>query len=400
MRRENKWYKLGELSTLKGVQTGPFGSQLKSKEYTSSGVAVVMPQDIINGRVVSKKIVYISESKAEELSKHKLVKGDLVFSRRGDLRKIAVIDKEGSYICGTGCLRVRLKDGFCSTYLHHYTLLDNVGKWLEKNAIGQTMLNLNSSIIKSLPILTPPLPEQKAIADVLSTWDQAIEKTQQLIKAKEKQLASLGVKLFSKNGRVEKKGWKLVKLAEVLNEHKEKSSGLEDVFSVSVHKGLINQIEHLGRSFSAANTDHYNKVKHGDIVYTKSPTGEFLQGAVKQSYVEEDVITSPLYGVFTPRNFHLGVILDFYFSSPQRAKNYLFPIIQKGAKNTIAITNATFVSKSLFLPQDEDEQKIISDAIETSRGEIALLNKLTSQYQTQKRGLMQRLLTGEWRVNN
>src|SRR5436190_9187982 len=91
--------------------------------------------------------------------------------------------------------------------------------------------------------------------------------------------------------------WGKRKLSEVLKEHSLKSTGKEQVFSVSVNKGLVNQIEHLGRSFSAASTDHYKRVLPGDVIYTKSPTGNFPFGIIKQSKVAKPVIVSPLYGV-------------------------------------------------------------------------------------------------------
>ena len=119
---------------------------------------------------------------------------------------------------------------------------------------------------------------------------------------------------------------------------------------------------------------------------------------LKQSYTAEDVIVSPLYGVFTPKTINLGIILDFYFSSPIRTRNYLFPIIQKGAKNTIAITNKTFLSKALHLPIDEQAQKNVAEFVFAAREEINLLKQLADKYKTQKRGLMQKMLTGEWRV--
>lgn len=252
--------------------------------------------------------------------------------------------------------------------------------------------------IKDFPVSLPPLPEQKAIADLLSTWDEVIEKTELLIQAKERSLNAYGRDLFDRRNDGNYDGWKVVKLKSVLTEHGDKSTGLEEVYSVSVHKGLINQVEHFGRSFSAANTDNYNRVHFGDIVYTKSPTGDFPLGIVKQSYTDNDVIVSPLYGVFTPKTFNLGIVLDFYFSSSMRAQNYLFPIVQKGAKNTIAITNKTFLSNTLHLPVNEQAQKEVAEFVFASREELTLLKQLADKYKTQKRGLMQKMLTGEWRV--
>ncbi len=93
--------------------------------------------------------------------------------------------------------------------------------------------------------------------------------------------------------------WIEKKLSKVLSEHGQKSEGNEEIFSVSVHKGVINQIEHLGRRFAASNTDKYKRVLPGDVIYTKSPTGDFPYGIIKQSKISKPVIVSPLYAVFT-----------------------------------------------------------------------------------------------------
>lgn len=192
--------------------------------------------------------------------------------------------------------------------------------------------------------------------------------------------------------------WREVRLSEVLHEHGLKSTGKEEVYSVSVHKGLVNQIEHLGRSFSAASTDHYNRVLPGDIVYTKSPTGDLPLGIIKQSKIDREVIVSPLYGVFTPKTHALGVILDAFFESPVATQNYLRPLVQKGAKNTIAVTNGQFLEGKLRLPMDPDEQAAIAEVVTTTNAELTLIDAEIEALTRQKRGLMQKLLTGEWRV--
>ena len=136
----------------------------------------------------------------------------------------------------------------------------------------------------------------------------------------------------------------------------------------------------MGRSFAAKNTSNYNCVHYGDIVYTKSPTGDFPLGIVKQSLIKEDVIVSPLYGVFTPQTFELGAILDFYFSSPINANNYLHPVAQKGAKNTINITNKKFLSAKLRLPIDVKEQKKIAQFLQTTKKEMTVLQEILENY--------------------
>lgn len=185
--------------------------------------------------------------------------------------------------------------------------------------------------------------------------------------------------------------WADRKLSDVLFEHKEKSTGAEEVYSVSVHKGVINQIEHLGRVFAASNTENYKRVLPGDIIYTKSPTGDFPFGIIKQSKVSKPVIVSPLYGVFKPETAELGVILEAYFEYPERTINYLSSIVQKGAKNTINIHNDIFLSKSLALPLDKREQRKIASCIISIDEVIAIHSEKLELLNEHKKGLIQNL---------
>lgn len=264
--------------------------------------------------------------------------------------------------------------------------------------------NLSIDLIKSYKIPFPPgedsVFEQRRIAEFLGTWDEAIEKLERLIEAKKKRLSWIRANILT--GKVRLKNhyanWKLQHLASILDEHKEKSSGQELVHSVSVHKGVVNQIEHLGRNFAAKDTSNYNLAKPGDIIYTKSPTGDFPYGIIKLNQNDYNVIVSPLYGVFTPKWPELGIWLDCYFEASQNAINYLHPIIQKGAKNTINITNKTFLSNVLLLPTEQNEVQEICQIISNIKAELVLLTQELDAFQKQKRGLMQKLLTGTWRV--
>ena len=185
----------------------------------------------------------------------------------------------------------------------------------------------------------------------------------------------------------------------MLEERNEKNTEQNlEICSVAVKKGVVNQIEHLGRSFAAADTSNYNVVRYGDIVYTKSPTGEFPFGIIKQSQLGKAAV-SPLYGVFKPITYALGYILHCYFEVPINTNNYLNPIIQKGAKNTINISNSTFLSNKLLLPLDIKEQTAIAQILSTADKEIELLKKDIEQEKLKKKSLMQLLLTGIVRVN-
>ena len=266
---------------------------------------------------------------------------------------------------------------------------------------GSSISNLSQDALSDFGFGLPPLAEQRKIAEVLRTWDEALEKLTALRQLNIRRRVWFRTHLFTSKIRLPGYSgeWREVRLSDVLHEHGLSSTGAEEVYSVSVHKGLVNQVEHLGRSFSAANTDHYNRVLPGDIVYTKSPTGDFPLGIIKQSKIDREVIVSPLYGVFTPKTYALGVILDALFESPLAARNYLRPLVQKGAKNTIAVTNSQFLEGKLRLPMDPAEQAAIADIVNASHAEGAGIEAEIEALSRQKRGLMQKLLTGEWRVN-
>ena len=185
--------------------------------------------------------------------------------------------------------------------------------------------------------------------------------------------------------------WEPKPLSSFLYEHKTKSDGNCEVHSVSVTKGVVNQVEYLGRSFAAADTSKYNLAKPDDIIYTKSPTGDFPYGIVKQNKNPYNVIVSPLYAVYTPINKYLGCILDSYFESPERTNNYLSSLVQKGAKNTIQISNETFISKSICLPSDPSEQQEIAECLTEMNEMIIAQSQMVESLEAHKKGLMQQL---------
>ncbi len=377
-------------------------STLASKITLLSGQHI----EVVNCNALKKGIPYLTgpsdfsgkipvASKYTEHPKVCCQKGDILLTVKGSgTGSIAIADKE--YCISRQLMAIRCKD--ISLNFIQYLLEYNERNF--NSAASGLIPGISRIDVLKLKIPSLKQSEQTAIAALLSTWDQTIEKTVRLITAKEKCFHALKQDLLTGNKRIKgyNKSWQRYRLSEVLVEHGSLSTGREKVYSVSVHKGLVNQIEHLGRSFAAKSTAHYNVVKSGDIVYTKSPTGDFPSGIIKQSQLNFPVIVSPLYGVFTPKTPQLGTFLHYYFDSPVNIGNYLRPIIQKGAKNTISITNSAFLTNSLYLPTCDDETKSIATTLNITRQEIDLLKKQANAYRRQKRGLMQKLLTGLWRV--
>lgn len=184
MRFEKK--KLGEICDDVGgiIQTGPFGSQLHKKDYIKDGIPVVMPQDIIDGSICIDNIARISQSDIERLRRHKLLEGDIIYGRRGDIGRRALIrERESGWLCGTGCLRVSMCKGpLDSEFLYYYLGQQQVIRWIYNQAIGATLPNLNTAIMRSVEISYPNRISQRKIATILSTYDKLIKNNLRRIK--------------------------------------------------------------------------------------------------------------------------------------------------------------------------------------------------------------------------
>lgn len=365
------------------------------------GVPFVQSRDV-GGALDVNTLNRTSQQIAQQYRRSKIAPGDILFSLRGNIGQssMAPAELDGANIA-RGVARIRVGAKGDPEFVRYVLQGPVLQRLIARNANGSTFRELSIEELRKLPIPDVSLPEQRKIAEILRTWDEALEKLTTLRALNIRRRVWFRTHLFT--GKVRLPGftgeWRVVPLSAVLHEHGSRSTGAEEVYSVSVHKGLVNQIEHLGRSFSAANTDHYNRVLPGDIVYTKSPTGDFPLGIIKQSKIDREVIVSPLYGVFTPQTYALGVILDALFESPLAARNYLYPLVQKGAKNTIAVTNSQFLEGKLRLPMDPVEQAAIAGIVNASHAECAGIEAEIEAVTRQRRGLMQKLLTGEWRVS-
>ena len=156
--------------------------------------------------------------------------------------------------------------------------------------------------------------------------------------------------------------WEQRKLEEYLGVSKEKnrdeSFGKDDVLSVSGEYGIVNQIEFQGRSFAGASVANYGVVEGGDVVYTKSPLKSNPYGIIKTNKGKTGIV-STLYAVYKPKNNVGAEFVQIYFELDSRMNSYMHPLVNKGAKNDMKVSDENALKGSVIFPKI-DEQKAIS----------------------------------------
>ena len=197
-------------------------------------------------------------------------------------------------VCGLHTIHGRNNNGqtakgflgycFSSTVFHNQ---------IRRIAQGTKIYSINTRNFSEVFVGLPSMNEQQKIATLLRLMDERIATQNKIIEKYESLIQAIIYK--AKMNGISKGTWKRIDLYKVLQERNEKNVEGRTICSVSVSQGVVNQIEYLGRSFAAKQTSHYNVVKYGDIVYTKSPTGDFPYGIIKRSNIREDVAVWSLY---------------------------------------------------------------------------------------------------------
>lgn len=170
---------------------------------------------------------------------------------------------------------------------------------------------------------------------------------------------------------------------EISNERNSKKQfGKEQVLSVSDDFGVVNQIELLGRSYAGKDLSNYKIVRPEQVIYTKSPLKAKPFGIIKNTNTEG--IVSVLYAVYNVKDKICPAFINWYFSPSYRTNSYLLPLINKGAKNTINITDINALNGCIHVPQIEEQQSIanyfksLDSMIQAATKKIASLKQMKS----------------------
>lgn len=266
------------------------------------------------------------------------------------------------------------------------------------DSAGHGTGRIDSDLLKAFPIRFPPLQKQKAIADLLLTWDEAIEKTERLIRAREKYCKNLSAASFGSDAVKEKK-WPVVHLGELFSEVTRKVGEKKlTPFSISAGIGFVSQREKWGKDISGSQHKNYTHLKAGEFAYNKGNSKRYKQGCV---YLLRDVeICVPnIFISFKPRSQEIEPeFYEHFFIADYHARE-LRKYITSGARadGLLNLNKSDFFRIRVPHPPLED-QRAIAGLLNSAKKEIDLLKQLAEKYKTQKRGLMQKLLTGQWRV--
>ena len=159
------WKMMRVRDVTKLIQTGPFGSQLHSDDYSPNGTPIINPSHLVDGHIQPDWDCAVDEEFRSRLERHILHDGDIVFARRGEMGRCALVTAiEEGWLCGTGSILVRPDTALSlSAFLNRVLSTRGVKDWLLLESVGSTMDNLNTGILSRIPLPMPPLSEQYAI---------------------------------------------------------------------------------------------------------------------------------------------------------------------------------------------------------------------------------------------
>ncbi|MDX1975198.1 MAG: restriction endonuclease subunit S [Rickettsiales bacterium] len=342
-----------------------------------------------------------------------LERGDIVFARSGATVGKTYLHNSEQVLAYAGYL-IRFRPDrkrVLPEYLFLFTQSDHYKTWIKNNLRAGAQPNVNAQEYSDLLIPLPPLPEQRKIAAILRTWDDAIEKTESLIKANEKRLFLLTTSLIFGHARLGKrptheraqhkwvsspKDWKLQQIGDIAAERSELNTGgaTHTVLSCSKHDGFVRSLDYFKKQIFSKNLAGYKTIYRGDFGF---PSNHVEEGSIGLQNLEDKALVSPIYIIFTPDEKRIHA--DFLFRL-LKTKTYAH-IFRASTSSSVDrrgnLRWAEFSSIPVCLP-DLKEQQEISAFLKGQQNLIDDLYRYKHALQSQKRGLMQKLLTGEWRV--
>lgn len=256
------------------------------------------------------------------------------------------------------------------------------------DAAGHGTGRLDTDLLKSIELFVPPLKDQQKISALIRTWDEAIEKTGHIISKKEKRLQHVRSLLIN-NVEYDRKN-----ISDIATEKSERNRGASiiRVLSVTNKNGFVLPEDQFQRRVASEDVSNYKIVRRGEYAYNPS---RINVGSIARLDDYDDGILSPMYIVFAlnERQVNSDYFLNWLSSSAarQRIRN----AAQGSVRETVGFSD--LCSIRIPLPDLKTQNKIV-EILHMAQLEISNLRDAVAKLKSQKRGLMQKLLTGEWSV--
>ena len=339
---------------------------------------------------------FISEEGLQNSSAKLIPKSSIAIVTRVGVGKLAIIEQD--YTTSQDFLSLSDLNGDIQFLVYSiYRMLQKESTQLQ----GTSIKGITKEELLSKKISLPDIKEQSAIGSLFRTLDDLLASYKDNLANYQSLKTTMLSKMFPKAGQAVpeirldgfKGEWEINKLNKYLTVSKQKNTQLkfdkEDVLSVSGEFGIINQIQFQGRSFAGASVEMYSIVDTGNIVYTKSPLKANPYGIIKTNYGIPGIV-STLYAVYLPNENVFPGFVERYFENDLRLNSYLKPLVNKGAKNDMKVSDENALLGAVIFPQLE-EQVAISDYFTNLDKFIQSHKDKISQLETLKKKLLQNM---------
>lgn len=365
----------------------------------------------IDFNVILEPSEYITQAGLENSSAKIFPKGTLLiamFGQGATRGKVALLGLDAAFnqacsaITPTNGDNVRFLFHYLSHHYHHIRRLGQAG----------TQSNLNASLIRAIPFIQPPPKEQAAIVRITDAWDFAIAKTAALISAKRTLKKGLAQELLtgrrrftrfgrSATGKKMPEGWQkshLGKLFQRIIRKAKEGSALEPM-SISATIGFVPQREKFSKVIAGAQAENYIRLKNGEFAYNKGNSNAYPQGCIYRQTGHEEVSVPHVYLCFRPNSKLVDADFYAHYFEQGLLNHQLSRLINSGVRNNglLNLGPEDFFQAELFVPPLQ-EQKHIACLLSKADEDIRLLDRALESLKIEKRGLMQKLLTGQIRV--
>lgn len=257
--------------------------------------------------------------------------------------------------------------------------------------------NLNAELIREIAFPLPALEEQKAIAGVLRAWDAAIQRTEQLITAKERRYSGLISQLVS--GSSKSKAWRHVSIRDIADRVQRQGDGGDyPLLTISSASGFIKQEDRYSRYMAGESAKTYTLLRTGEFSYNKGNSKRYEFGCVFQLQNYDAALVPSVYVSFRLHDSVCSAYMRHLFVADY-LKPQLRALVKTGVRNNglLNISPDEFLSTKVPFPP-VDQQTQIAKVLDAASAEIDLLKRQHAALRAQKRGLMQKLLTGQWQL--